>query len=65
MESIHGSCPPSFITTWTIHRAHASVTYITDDSGAHWTKRGIVWAAERAQREDAALEMARIQREEK
>ena len=65
MEAEHGSCPPSFITTWTIHRAHASVTYITDDGGAHWTRRSVTHAAERARREEFALEMARIQREEK
>lgn len=65
MEAEHGSCPPSYITTWTIHRAHASVTFVTDDGGAHWRKRGVLHAAERARRDNQALEMQRIQREEK
>jgi len=65
MEDEHGSCPPSYITTWTIHRAHASVTFVTDDGGAHWTRRNLVYAGERARRDEQALEMARIQREEK
>ncbi len=63
MEAEYGSVPPSFTTTWTINRAHASVTFVTDDGGEHWTKRGVVWAAERKRREDDALEAQRIQRE--
>lgn len=64
MEHEYGSVPP-VTTTWTIHRAHASVTWVTDDGGEHWTKRTVLHAAERARREDEQLEMARIQREEK
>ena len=64
MEAEYGSIPP-FSRVWTIHRAHASVTWYSDDYGEHWMKRSVLHAAERARRDDAALEMARIQREEK
>ncbi len=57
-----GSVPP-LATTWTIHRSHASVTYVTDVGGEHWMKRGVLYAAERARRDDEALEMERIQQE--
>ena len=64
MEAEYGSIPP-VTTVWTIHRAHASITFVTDDDGDHWTRRSITHAAERARRDEQALEMARIQREEK
>jgi len=64
MEAEYGLIPP-VTTVWTIHRSHASVTYVTDDGGAHWTRKALVYAGERARREEAALEMQRIQREEK
>jgi hypothetical protein len=49
--------------TWTINRAHATVTWVTDDSGETWRSKGVIWAAERARRDNEALEMQRIQRE--
>lgn len=64
MEAEYGSVPP-VSTTWTIHRAHASVTFVTDDGGAHWTRKELVYAGERARRDEQAMEQARIQREEK
>ena len=64
MEAEYGPVPP-VSTQWTIHRAHASVTFVTDDGGEHWTRRSLTYAAERARRENDDLEMARIQREEK
>lgn len=62
MEAEYGPIPP-LSNVWTINRAHASVTYVTDDGGEHWTRRDIVHAAERARRDEESLEMARIQRE--
>lgn len=62
IEAEHGPIPP-VSTVWTIHRAHASVTYVTDDGGAHWTRRSVLYAAERARRDEQALEMAQIQRD--
>ena len=47
---------------WTIHRAHASVTWITTDGGDTWTKKGVVWADERNRRDLANLEQQEIQR---
>ncbi len=38
---------PMLSTVWTIHRAHASVTWVTDDGGEHWTRKHIDYAAER------------------
>ena len=64
MEAEYGAVPP-VSTMWTIHRAHASVTFVTDDGGDHWMAVRTIHAAERAQRDEQALEMARIQREEK
>lgn len=64
MEAEYGAVPP-VSTVWTIHRAHASVTFVTDDGGAHWTRRRLVYAGERARNDAHALEMTRIQREEK
>ena len=64
MEAEYGAVPP-VSTMWTIHRAHASVTFVTDDGGDHWQRVRIIHAAERARRDEQALEMARIQREEK
>lgn len=67
MVERYGSIPPLATPgtrfTWTINRAHASVTWISDDGGETWEKRGVVWAAERERRDEEALEMARIQRE--
>lgn len=51
--------------TWTVSRAHASVTYVSDDGGDTWEKRGVVWPSERARRDEDRIEMTRIQREEK
>ncbi len=53
MQAEYGSCPPS--RTWTINRAHASVTWVTDDGGEHWAKQRVVHAAQRAQRDLASL----------
>ncbi len=64
MEAEYGSVPP-VSAVWTIHSAYGSVTFVTDDGGDHWIKKGNVSAAERARRDEQALEMARIQREEK
>jgi hypothetical protein len=62
MEAEYGSVP--FVSTvWTIHRAHASVTFITDDGGEHWAKKSTAYAAERARHDEQALEMQRIQRD--
>ena len=63
--------PPSFLLrvgerfTWRICRAHADVTGKTTDGGETWTKGDITWADERNRRDMEALEMHRIQREEK
>lgn len=62
MEVEFGSVPP-VSRIWTIHRAHASVTYVTDDGGDHWMRRSVLHAAERARRDEQACEQARIQQE--
>ncbi len=64
MQAEYGSVPP-VSTTWTIHRSHASITFVTDDGGDHWQSVRTIHAAERARRSEEALEMQRIQREEK
>ena len=46
MEAEYGPLPPSFVTTWTLNRSHASVTFVTDDGGDHWIKKDVIWAAE-------------------
>lgn len=61
MEADYGSLPPA-TTTWTIHRAHASVTWTTDDGGDTWTRKTLVHAADRARRDAQAVEQADIQR---
>lgn len=53
---------PLVSSTWTIHRAHASVTWVTSDGGDTWEKKHVIWADERARRELAAAEQADIQR---
>lgn len=55
IEAKYGAIPP-LATTWAIHRSHASVTYVTGDGGAHWTRKRLLHAAERARRELDALE---------
>ncbi len=62
MEAEFGSVPP-VSRVWTIHRSHASVTYVTDDGGEHWIRQRVLGAAERSARDDAALAQARIQEE--
>lgn len=64
MEQEYGAVPP-VSKVWTIHRAHASVTYVTDDGGDHWIRRSVLHAAERARQDEHAAEQSRIQREEK
>ena len=63
----NGSIPPIIpkdgYFKWTIHRAHASVTWITEDGGETWGKAGVIWAEARNQRDLAALEAQRVQRE--
>lgn len=62
MEAEYGSIP--FVaTTWTIHRPHASLTFVTDDGGEHWYRKATVYQAERQRHDELALDMARIQRE--
>ena len=67
MEADYGSVPPAITKgvayRWTICRAHADVSWTTTDGGETWAKGSIVWAAERARRDDERLEMQRIQRE--
>jgi hypothetical protein len=61
----YGSIPmgiPAGEYRWTIHRAHATVTWITTDGGDTWTKKGVVWADERNRRDLANLEQQEIQR---
>ena len=57
--------PKDTLYRWTICRAHADVTWKTTDGGETWTKGDITWANERNRRDLEALEMQRIQREEK
>lgn len=63
----NGSIPPIIPKDghfkWTINRAHATVTWTTEDGGETWKKGNIVWAEERNRRDLEALEMSRIQRE--
>ena len=71
MEEKYGSIP--FASTflvgkeyrWTICRAHADVTWTTEDGGDTWRQGRVVWSDERSRRDMEALEMQRIQREEK
>lgn len=55
MQAEYGSVPP-VSRVWTIHRAHASVTYVTDDGGDHWTKRSVLHASIRARQDELAVE---------
>lgn len=48
---------------WTAHKSHASIRYVSHDKGKTWEKVSATWAAERARRDEEALEMQRIQRE--
>ena len=50
---------------WTICRAHADVTWTTFDGGDTWRQGRVIWSDERSRRDLEALEMQRIQREEK
>ena len=67
MTEKYGS-PPSFLVrvgerfTWRICRAHADVTWTSDDGGETWQKRGVMWADERNRRDLANLEQQEIQR---
>ena len=61
----YGSVPmgiPDGEYKWTIHRAHASVTWITTDCGATWQQKRVLWAAERNRRDMEALDQQEIQR---
>ena len=67
MEADYGSLPLLVTAgeryTWRICRAHADVTWTTDDGGDTWQQRGVIWAEQRARRDMEALEMQRIQRD--
>ena len=67
MEERYGQIPLTCVGEfkWTINRAHASVTWVTEDGGETWKQKDVVWAGERNRRDMEALEMQRIQREEK
>jgi len=65
MEADYGSLPLLVTVgeryTWRICRAHADVTWTTDDGGDTWQQRGVIWAEQRARRDNEALEQHRIQ----
>ena len=66
MTEKYGSVPPAIPKgnpyRWTICRAHADVTWTTEDGGDTWQKRGVMWADERNRRDLANLEQQEIQR---
>jgi len=63
----YGSLPMGMTETftWTICRAHADVSWRTTDGGDTWKQKSVIWSEERNRRDMEALEMQRIQREEK
>ena len=61
--SIPFAIPQNSPYRWTISRAHADVTWVTQDGGATWSRGTVIWAEARATRDLAALEQQRIQRE--
>ena len=67
MTEKYGSVPPAIPKgnpyRWTICRAHADVTWTTEDGGDTWTKGDIIWADERNRRDMEALDQQQIQRE--
>lgn len=67
MEARYGQIPITVVGEfkWTICRSHADVTWVTKDGGETWKQTNAIWAQDRAQRDMEALEMQRIQREEK
>ena len=66
IQEKYGSVPPAIPKgnpyRWTICRAHADVTWTTEDGGDTWQKRGVMWADERNRRDLANLEQQEIQR---
>ena len=65
MIEAYGSLPMGMpeTFTWTICRAHADVSWTTTDGGETWKQKNVIWAAQRQQRDNQALEAQRIQRE--
>ena len=66
MEEKYGSVPPAIPKgnpyRWTICRAHADITWTTEDGGDTWRQGRVVWSDERNRRDLANLEQQEIQR---
>ena len=66
IQEKYGSVPPAIQKglpyRWTICRAHADVTWTTEDGGDTWRQGRVIWADERNRRDMEALDQQEIQR---